>query len=125
MAKSDTSHHDDRLAKMSFASVFPHYVTKIEKKGRTKQELFTIIEWLTGFNEYQILEHIKNNLSFEDFFNQAKLNPSANLIRGVICGYSVEDISNRITRNVRYLDKIVDELSKGKSIEKICRVTKS
>ncbi|MGC6438066.1 MAG: DUF2200 domain-containing protein [Flavobacteriaceae bacterium] len=125
MAKSDTSHHDDRLAKMSFASVFPHYVTKIEKKGRTKQELFTIIEWLTGFNEYQILEHIKNNLSFEDFFNQAKLNPSANLIRGVICGYRVEDISNRITRNVRYLDKIVDELSKGKSIEKICRVPKS
>lgn len=125
MAKSDTSHHDDRIAKMSFASVFPHYVTKIEKKGRTQQELFAIIEWLTGFNEHQILDHVKHNISFEDFFNQAQLNPNAILIQGVICGYRVEDITNRITRNVRYLDKIVDELSKGKSIENICRVPKS
>lgn len=125
MAKTDTSHHDDRLAKMSFASVFPHYIAKVEKKGRTQQELFAIIEWLTGFNQQQTLDHVKNNISFEDFFNQAKLNPNVILIQGIICGYRVEDITNRITQNVRYLDKIVDELAKGKSIEKICRTPKS
>ena len=118
---TDTSHHDERMAKMTFASVYPHYVTKVEKKGRTTEELHQVIEWLTGFDEAKLKELIDAKVSFEEFFGQAKLNPNAELIKGVICGYRVEEITNAITRNVRYLDKLVDELAKGRKMEKILR----
>ena len=121
MSKSDTSHHDERVAKMTFASVYPHYVTKVEKKGRTKNELHTVIEWLTGYDENRLKAIIAENVNFEDFFKNAKLNPNAHLIKGVICGYRVEDITNPTTRQARYLDKLIDELARGKKIEKILR----
>lgn len=116
-----TTLHDERIAKMTFASVYPHYVTKVEKKGRTKEELHQVIEWLTGFNEKKLQELIKEKVTFETFFEQAKLNKNANLITGVICGYRVEEIENPLTQKARYLDKLVDELAKGKNIEKIMR----
>lgn len=116
-----TSKHDDRMAKMTFASVYPHYVTKVEKKGRTKVELHQVIEWLTGFDEEEQQKLIKEKVSFEEFFQKANLNPNAHLIKGVICGYRVEEIENKLTREVRYLDKLVDELAKGKKMEKILR----
>lgn len=116
-----TPEHDERIAKMSFASVYPHYVAKVEKKGRTKEELHQVIEWLTGFNEKKLQEIIDQKLSFETFFGKAILNPNANLITGVICGYRVEEIENPLTRKVRYLDKVVDELAKGKNMDKILR----
>jgi len=115
------SKQDEKIAKMSFASVYPHYVAKLERKGRTKEELHQIIEWLTGFNDKKIKELIDEDITFEEFFKRAKLNPRANLIKGVICGYRIEEINNPLTRKVRYLDKLVDELAKGKSIEKILR----
>ena len=117
----DTSHHDERIAKMIFGSVYPLYLTKIEKKGRTKAELNEVITWLTGFNEKQINQLIADKVTFETFFKQAKLNPNANLITGLICGYRVEEITNKLTQQTRYLDKLVDELAKGKAIEKILR----
>ena len=120
MKTSDT--HNERISKMSFATVYPLYVAKIEKKGRSREELHQVIEWLTGFDAIQLSEIIKKNLSFEDFFKKAKLNPNAHLITGVICGYRVEEIENPLTQKVRYLDKLVDELAKGKKIEKIMRV---
>ena len=113
--------HDDRIARMVFASVYPHYLAKIEKKGRSKEELHQVIHWLTGFNERTLQKHIRGKTTFDEFFREAKLNPSAHLITGVICGYRVEDIQNPLTRQVRYLDKLVDELAKGRSIEKILR----
>ncbi len=116
-----TKEHNERIAKMSFASVYPHYVTKVEKKGRTKEELQQVIEWLTGFNEKKIQEQIAKKVTFEEFFKEAKLNANAQLITGVICGYRIEEIENALTRQVRYLDKLVDELAKGKKMEKICR----
>ena len=116
-----TKEHDDRIANMSFASVYPHYVTKVEKKGRTKQELHQVIEWLTGFNEKKLQEQIDKKVTFETFFKNAKLNPNAKLITGVICGYRVEDIENPLTQKARYLDKVIDELAKGKKLEKIMR----
>lgn len=116
-----TSAHDERIAKMTFASVYPHYVTKVEKKGRTVAELHDVIIWLTGFSEEQLTQQIEQKTNFEDFFNYATLNSNANLITGVICGYRVEEIENPLTQKVRYLDKIVDELAKGKKIEKIKR----
>jgi hypothetical protein len=116
-----TKEHDDRIANMSFASVYPHYVTKVEKKGRTKQELHQVIEWLTGFNEKKLQEQIDKKVTFETFFKNAKLNPNAKLITGLICGYRVEDIENPLTQKARYLDKIIDELAKGKKLEKIMR----
>jgi len=116
-----TPEHDERFAKMTFASVYPLYLTKVEKKGRTKEELNQVVEWLTGFNEKKLKELIDGKLTFETFFKQAKLNPNANLITGVICGYRVEEIENPLTQKVRYLDKLVDELAKGKKIEKILR----
>ena len=119
---SKTSHHDERIAKMTFASVYPHYITKIEKKGRTKEELNQVIEWLTGFDENEMEELIKEKVTFEFFFKNATLNPNAQLITGVICGYRVEEIENSITQQVRYLDKLVDELAKGRKMEKILRV---
>lgn len=116
-----TAHHDERIAKMTFASVYPHYVTKVEKKGRTKQELHEVIKWLTGYSEKKLQEQIDKKVTFETFFAQAKLNPNARLITGLICGYRVEEIENPLTQQTRYLDKLVDELAKGRSMEKILR----
>jgi len=116
-----TDIHNERMAKMSFATVYPLYIAKVEKKGRTKEELNEVIEWLTGFNNKKIQELIKANVSFETFFKQAKLNPNAKLITGLICGYRIEEIENYLTKQVRYLDKLVDELAKGKKMEKILR----
>lgn len=117
-----TDKHNERIAKMTFASVYPHYITKVEKKGRTIEELHQVIEWLTGFNKENINDFIKEKATFETFFQKAKLNPNANLITGVICGYRIEEIDNALTKNVRYLDKLVDELAKGRKMEKILRV---
>ena len=119
MKVSDT--HNQRIAKMTFASVYPMYVAKVEKKDRTKEELHTVIEWLTGFNNKTLQELIKEKVTFETFFQRATLNPNAHLITGVICGYRIEEIENTLTRQVRYLDKLVDELAKGKKTEKILR----
>lgn len=116
-----TPEHDERMAKMIFASVYPHYITKVEKKGRTKDELHKVIEWLTGFKEQQLKELIDEKVTFETFFKRAKLNPHAHLIKGVICGYRIEEIENPTTKQVRYLDKLVDELAKGKKMDKILR----
>ena len=118
---STTSHHDEKIAKMSFASVYPHYVAKVEKKGRTIDELHKIIEWLTGYTESQVQQLILDKVNFSEFFSKAKLNPNAHLITGTICGYRIEEIENNLTRQVRYLDKIIDELAKGKALEKIMR----
>ncbi len=117
-----TPEHDERIAKMTFASVYPHYITKVEKKYRTKEELHQVIEWLTGFDENKLQELINDKVTFETFFQKAKLNPNAHLITGVICGYRIEEIETPLTRQVRYLDKIVDELAKGRKMEKILRV---
>lgn len=106
---------------MTFASVYPHYIVKIERKNRSKDDLLQVIEWLTGFNEAKVEEVVKLNLTFKEFFEKATLNPNAHLIKGVICGYRIEEIDNEVTRNVRYLDKLVDELAKGKKMEKILR----
>ena len=116
-----TPEHNERVAKMTFSSVYPHYVTKVEKKGRTKEELHQVIEWLTGFDENKVKELIAEKVTFETFFQRAKLNPNANLITGVICGYRIEEIENTLTQQVRYLDKLVDELAKGRKMEKILR----
>ena len=117
-----TSHaHDQRNAKMTFALVYPLYLTKVEKKGRTKEELHQVIEWLTGFDEPKLRDLIQEAVTFEIFFQNASLNPNANLITGVICGYRVEEIENALTQKVRYLDKLVDELAKGRKMEKILR----
>ncbi len=116
-----TPEHNERMAKMTFASVYPHYITKIERKGRTKEELHQVIEWLTGFDNKKIRKLIDGKATFETFFKKATLNTNANLITGVICGYRIEEIDNPITKQVRYLDKWVDELAKGKKMEKILR----
>ena len=116
-----TPEHNERIAKITFASVYPHYITKVEKKGRSKAELHQIIEWLTGFDDKQLQALIEEKASFETFFQKAKLNPNAERITGVICGYRIEDIENSLTRQVRYLDKLVDELAKGKKMDKILR----
>lgn len=118
---SVVKNHDERFAKMSFATVYPLYLAKVERKGRTEVELLQVIEWLTGFNEKDVGELIASNANFESFFHKATLNPNASLITGLICGYRVEDIENPLTQQVRYLDKIVDELAKGKSLDKILR----
>lgn len=117
----DTSHHDETLAKMTFASVYPHYVTKVEKKGRSKEELHQVITWLTGITDKRLEKIIDERINFESFFQKATLNPNAKLIKGVICGYRVEEIENPLTQKVRYLDKLVDELAKGKNMESILR----
>lgn len=117
-----TPEHDDRIAKMTFASVYPHYIAKVEKKGRTKEELHQVIEWLTGFDSKKLQELIDEKATFEMLFNKAKINPNAHLITGVICGYRVEEIENPLTKQVRYLDKLVDELAKGKKMEMILRI---
>lgn len=116
-----TQEHNERMAKMTFASVYPHYVNKVVSKGRTKEELHQVIKWLTGFDDAKIFELIEQNVTFEEFFEKAQLNPNAHLIKGVICGYRIEEIDNELTRKIRYLDKLVDELAKGKKMEKILR----
>ncbi len=112
---------DERFAQMKFSTVYPLYLAKVERKGRTKAELHQVIQWLTGFNEVEIGQLITSNVSFALFFDKATLHPNASLITGVICGYRVEEIENPLTQQVRYLDKLVDELAQGKKMEKILR----
>lgn len=116
-----TEKHNERITKMVFASVYPHYVTKVLKKGRTVEELHQVIEWLTGFDEKKLQKLIDEKVTFEVFFQSAKLNPKAQLITGMICGYRIEEIENPLTKQTRYLDKLIDELAKGKKMEKILR----
>jgi len=116
-----TPEHNERMAKMTFSSVYPHYIKKVESKGRTIQELHEIITWLTGFDEKKIKDLVDEKVTFDTFFKRAKLNANANLITGVICGYRIEEIENELTKQVRYLDKLVDELAKGRKMEKILR----
>jgi hypothetical protein len=116
-----TAAHDERVAKMSFARVYPLLVAKVEKKGRTRAELDEVIEWLTGFDGKALQKLLDANTTYEEFFKRAKLNPNAKLITGTICGYRIEEIENALTRKVRYLDKLVDELAKGRKMEKILR----
>lgn len=117
----DTSHHDERIARMTFASVYPHYVTKVEKKGRTKEELHQVIEWLTDYDTNKLQKLIEEKVTFEEFFQHAVINPNAHLITGAICGYRIEEIENKLTQQTRYLDKLVDELAKGRKMDKILR----
>lgn len=116
-----TTAHNERIAKMTFATVYPLYIKKIESKGRTIKELHQVIEWLTGFDDKKLKELIDEKATFETFFKKAKLNPNAKLITGMICGYRIEEIENPLTRETRYLDKLVDELAKGRKMEKILR----
>jgi hypothetical protein len=116
-----TPEHDARIAKMTFASVYPLYIAKVEKKGRTIEELHQVIEWLTGFDDKKLQELIDEKVTIETFFAIAKLNPNAHLIKGIICGYRIEEIENQLTKKGRYLDKLVDELAKGRKMEKILR----
>lgn len=118
---NNSNTQDQRIAKMTFSSVYPHYVEKVERKGRTKEELHQVIEWLTGFDNKKLQELIKEKVTFEAFFERASLNPNVHLITGVICGYRVEEIENPLTQKARYLDKLVDELAKGRKMEKILR----
>lgn len=113
--------HNAKMAKMTFASVYPHYVNKVEKKGRSKEELHQVIYWLTGFKEDKMNQLIQDKVTFEEFFLQATLHHNAHLITGMICGYRIEEIENPLTQKVRYLDKLVDELAKGRKMEKILR----
>ncbi|MCB9309674.1 MAG: DUF2200 domain-containing protein [Lewinellaceae bacterium] len=116
-----TDKHNERIAKMIFTSVYPHYITKVQSKGRTIEELHQVIEWLTGFDAKKLQELIDEKVTFESFFQMAKLHPNAHLITGKICGYDIEQIDNPLTKQVRYLDKLVDELAKGRKMEKILR----
>jgi hypothetical protein len=118
---STSATHDERIAKMTFAVVYPLYVAKVEKKGRTQAELHRVIEWLTGFDKTKLEQLIEEKATFASFFEQATLNPHAELITGTICGYRIEEIKNPLTRKARYLDKLVDELAKGRKMEKILR----
>ena len=117
----NTNNQDERIAKMTFSSVYPHYVAKVERKGRTKEELHEVIEWLTGYDEKKVAKLIQEKVTFQKFFQDAALNPNAGLITGMICGYRVEEIKNPLTQQARYLDKLVDELAKGRKMEKILR----
>ena len=112
---------DERIAKMTFASVYPHYLKKVERKGRTKEELHQVIQWLTGYSPDQLQRFIEEKVTFEEFFRNAALNPNAHRITGVICGHRIEAIADPLTRQVRYLDKLVDELAKGRKLEQIWR----
>ena len=116
-----TPEHDERIRTMTFASVYPHYLNKVEKKGRTRAELHQVIEWLTGFDESAVTRLVEEEVTFETFFERASLNPRSESITGVICGYRIEDIETPLTRHCRYLDKLVDELAKGRAMEKILR----
>ena len=116
-----TPEHNERIAKMTFATVYPLYLTKVERKGRTKEELHQVITWLTGFDDTTLLQLMDEKVTFATFFEKAQLNPKAQLITGTICGYKIEEIENTLTQQVRYLDKLVDELAKGRKMEKILR----
>lgn len=116
-----TQEHNERIAKITFASVYPHYIKKVESKGRTVDELHEVIAWLTGFDVEQLQQFVQEQINFQVFFERANLNPNAQLITGSICGYKIEEIENPLTRNIRYLDKLVDELAKGRKMEKIIR----
>lgn len=116
-----TKEHNERMANLTFASVYPHYVTKIEEKGRNIEELHKVIQWLTGFDSEKMQKLIEEKATFKSFFEQATIHENAHLIKGVICGYRIEEIENETTRKVRYLDKLVDELAKGRKMEKILR----
>lgn len=116
-----TPEHDERIRTMTFSSVYPHYVNKVEKKGRTKAELHQVIEWLTGFDQKTLADLVEEEVTFETFFARATLNPNAELIKGVICGYRIEDIETPLTRQCRYLDKLVEELARGRKMEKVLR----
>lgn len=116
-----TPEHNEKIARLTFASVYPHYVTKVVSKGRTKEELHQVITWLTGFDDKKLQALIDEKATFETFFKKAKIHPNASMITGVICGYRIEEIDNELTRKTRYLDKLVDELAKGKKMEKILR----
>jgi hypothetical protein len=118
---NNSNTHNQRIAKMTFASVYPLYIEKVEKKGRTKEELHQVIKWLTDLDAKKLQDLINTNATFEVFFQRASLNPNAHLITGVICGYRVEEIKDPLTQQVRYLDKLVDELAKGRKMEKILR----
>lgn len=118
---ASTAHHDDRIAAMTFASVYPHYVAKVERKGRSEAELMAVIAWLTALTEVEIKHHLEERSTFAELFAAAPMAAGAQLITGVICGYRVEEIENALTQKVRWLDKVVDELARGKAIEKICR----
>ena len=110
-----------RVAKMTFASVYPHYITKVEKKGQTIDELHEVLEWLKGFDAAKIKQLVDEKVTIKGFFEQASINPHAHLIKGVICGYRIEAIDNELTWKVRYMDKLVDELARGCKMEKILR----
>ena len=110
-----------RIFTVSFASVYPHYVTKVEKKGRTKAELDQVIEWLTGFDEPALSGHLEADTTVEDFFADARLNPRASAVTGVVCGVRVEDVADPLMQRIRYLDKLVDELAKGRPMDKVLR----
>ncbi len=116
-----TKEHDAQMAKLTFAEVYPHYVTKVEKKDRTKEELHEVIKWLTGLNDKDLQKMVDKEVTFKEFFAKAKINPKAKMITGSICGYRIEEIKTPLTRKVRYLDKLVDELAKGRKMEKILR----
>jgi len=116
-----TPKHNERIATMKFFSVWPHYITKVVKKGRTEEELYQVIEWLTGFDKNKIHEFIESKATFKTFFEEATINENAHLITGVICGYRIEEIENPLTKQVRYLDKLIDELARGRKMEKILR----
>ncbi len=121
-----TAEKNEKVANMIFASIYPHYVNRLEKNGRTKEELHKVIEWLTGFDEDKLLALIKEKVTFKTFFQKAKIHPNAYLIKGVICGYRIEEIEDEfeLYRQCRYLDKLVDELAKGRKMEKILREEK-
>lgn len=114
--------NNEKVYQMSFSSVYPHYIAKAEKKGRTKEEVHEIISWLTGYDEKSLQQILDNKTDFRTFFERApRINPNVTLIKGVICGYRIEDIEEELMRNIRYLDKLIDELAKGKTMEKILR----
>ena len=110
-----------RIFTTSVASVYPHYVTKLERKGRSEAELVEVMCWLTGYDEAELQHHLEAGTTFEDFFAQAHLNPNASLITGVVCGVRVEDVGDPLMRQIRYLDKLVDELARGKQMQKVLR----
>ena len=116
-----TPQNNKVIANMTFASVYPYYLNKIMKKGRTIDELHQVIEWLTGYDEMKLQDFVDKKVTFETFFKNAKINPNAHLIKGVICGYRIEEIDNTLSQQVRFLDKLVDELAKGRKMEKILR----
>jgi hypothetical protein len=119
-----TPEHDARIAKMTFVSVYPHYLDRILRNGRTKEELHQVIEWLTGFDDQKLQQLMDEKVTFETFYSQAKLNPNVYLIKGLICGYRIEEIETPLTKKARYLDKLVDDLAKGRKMEKILRKPK-